>query len=36
MILLNDILNLSEDEIKNTKIRFNKGNDEFNPIELFK
>lgn len=36
MILLNDILQLTDDEILNTKIRFNKGNEEFNPIELFK
>ena len=35
MIKLNDILNLSNEEIHNTKIRFNKGNDEYNPIELF-
>lgn len=37
MILLNDILNLSEEEIKNTKIRFNKTNNEdFEPVQLFK
>src|SRR6056297_386668 len=36
MILLNDILDFTEAEIKNTKIRFNKGNEEYNPIELFK
>jgi len=36
MILLNDILDFTEAEIKNTKIRFNKGNEQYNPIELFK
>lgn len=37
MILLNDILNLNEEEIKNTKIRFNQSDSlDFNPIELFK
>jgi len=39
MILLNDILNLSEDELKRTKIRFNKDNndkvDPFEPLTLF-
>ena len=36
-IKLNDILNFSEDELKNTKIKFNLmfgGN--WNPIEIFK
>lgn len=37
MILLNDLLNLSEEEINHTKIRFNQSdNIDFNPIELFK
>lgn len=37
MILLNDILNLTEDEINKTKIRFNQSDSiDFNPIELFK
>lgn len=37
MILLNDILNFSESELKNTKIRFNKSNNiDFDPIKLFK
>jgi hypothetical protein len=36
MILLNDILKFSGKELKNTKIRFNKSNNDFDPIELFK
>lgn len=36
MILLNDILGLTEEEVKNTKIRFNKGNADFDPITAFK
>ena len=36
MILLNDILNFSASEIENTKIRFNKSTNDFDPIELFK
>lgn len=36
MILLNDILNFSEEDLKNTKIRFNQSNNDFDPIELFK
>lgn len=37
MILLNDILNFTESEIKNIKIRFNKSNNnDFDPITLFK
>lgn len=35
MILLNDILGLTEKEIENTKIRFNKENDDWNPLQLF-
>lgn len=36
MIFLNDILGLSDNEITNTKIRFNIGNDDFDPIQAFK
>lgn len=37
MIKLNDILNLSDDDIKNTKIRFNQSNNlDFDPVRLFK
>jgi hypothetical protein len=37
MILLNDILCLSQSELVNTKIRFNKNNNnDYNPLELFK
>lgn len=37
MIALNDLLNLSEQELKHTKIRFNQSNrDEFDPVQLFK
>jgi len=36
MIMLNDLLRLSEDELKNTKIRFNQYNGKENPIEKFK
>lgn len=37
MIYLNDILQLSESEISNAKIRFNKSNNiDFDPISLFK
>jgi hypothetical protein len=37
MILLNDILNLTNEEIVNTKVRFNQSDSiDFNPIELFK
>lgn len=36
MIKLNDILNLTKDEIINTKIRFNQSNSDFDPIKLFK
>ncbi|SFI42147.1 GIY-YIG catalytic domain-containing protein [Tindallia magadiensis] len=37
MILLNDILNFSEKELKNTKIRFNKSNNnDYDPARLFK
>lgn len=38
MILLNDILNFSESELKNIKIRFNlsSNNNDFDPIKLFK
>lgn len=36
MILLNDILQMSKEEIANTKIRFNQSSGEFDPIELFK
>ncbi len=37
MILLNDILGLSDDDIKNTKIRLNKNNNEdFEPIKFYK
>lgn len=37
MIKLNDILNLTESEIKRTKIRFNQSNNiNFDPIKLFK
>lgn len=37
MILLNDILNFTDLELSNTKIRFNKSNnDNFEPIKLFK
>lgn len=36
-ILLNDILNFSDSELKDTKIRFNQSNnDNFEPIKLFK
>ena len=33
---LNDLLNLSEDELKNTKVKFNQWNGETNPIESYK
>lgn len=36
MIMLNDLLRLSEDELKNTKIRFNQYNGEDNPLDKFK
>ncbi|MDD3414566.1 MAG: GIY-YIG nuclease family protein [Lachnospiraceae bacterium] len=37
MILLNDILNFSKDQLKDIKIRFNQSNgDDFDPITLFK
>ncbi|AOM84440.1 GIY-YIG nuclease family protein [Salisediminibacterium beveridgei] len=37
MIILNDILKLTEQELKHTKIRFNQSNrEEFDPIQLFK
>lgn len=37
MILLNDILNFSKDQLKDIKIRFNQSNsDGFDPITLFK
>lgn len=36
MIKLNDLLKLSEEQIKRTKIRFNVPSDKENPIELFK
>ena len=36
MILLNDILNLSDEELKRTKIRFNKENMDYDPITFFK
>ena len=37
MILLNDILNFTEEELKNTKIRFNQSNNvNYEPIKLFK
>ncbi len=36
MILLNDILNLSDDELRNTKIRFNQENMDYDPITFFK
>jgi hypothetical protein len=35
-IILNDILKLSDEELKNTKIRFNQSNNDFEPIILFK
>lgn len=37
-ILLNDILGFTEDELKNTKLRFNKksSNDNFDPVKLYK
>ena len=33
---LNDLLNLSEDELKNTKVKFNQWNGETNPIDRYK
>lgn len=36
MILLNDILNIADVEMMNTKIRFNKGHDDFDPVASFK
>jgi hypothetical protein len=37
MILLNDILNFSDSELKNIKIRFNQSNNnDFEPVKLFK
>ena len=37
MILLNDVLNFSESELRNIKIRFNKSNNiDYDPIKLFK
>ena len=36
MLMLNDLLRLSEDELKTTKIRFNQYNGEANPIDKFK
>ncbi|MEN1761712.1 hypothetical protein [Anoxynatronum sibiricum] len=37
MIMLNDILHLSEADLKNTKIRFNQSNSgDFDPVSLFK
>lgn len=36
MLMLNDLLRLSEDELKTTKIRFNQYNGEDNPIDKFK
>lgn len=37
MILLNDVLNFSESELKNIKIRFNQSNNnDFYLIKLFK
>lgn len=37
MIFLNDILNLSKEELLNTKIRFNQSNNlDFDPVRLFK
>ena len=36
MIRLNDILKLNDDELKNTKIRFNQSNNDFEPIKFFK
>ncbi|MBP7139600.1 MAG: hypothetical protein KBA47_01560 [Caldisericia bacterium] len=36
-ILLNDILNFSEEDLQKIKIRFNKSNNsDFEPIKLFK
>ncbi|MBQ2774739.1 MAG: GIY-YIG nuclease family protein [Clostridia bacterium] len=36
MLKLNDLMRLSDDELKNTKVRFNQYNGEDNPIEEFK
>lgn len=35
MILLNDILQLSDEDIKRTKIRFNQSSDDWNPLKFF-
>lgn len=35
MIKLNDLLNLTEEQAANTKIRFNMNNGDYDPIELY-
>lgn len=36
VLKLNDLLNLSEDELKNTKVKFNQWNGKTDPIERYK